>query len=79
MKLKNIAVGVTGLLKINPRELVIEPGYNIRRFDSANNEIDAELKAQIRAKGVQQALVTGSARQAIGKDLISQQRGLSSI
>ena len=56
MKLKDIAVGVTDLLKVDPRKLVIDAGYNVRKFDSANDEVDAEFKAQIRARGVEQPL-----------------------
>ena len=57
MRLKDIAVGVSDVLKIDPRQLVVEPGFNVRMEGPELDEHIASLKGLIRASGVQRPLV----------------------
>jgi len=83
MRLKDIAVGTADQFKFDPRVIQIDPGYNIRVFNSATDEADAELKASIAENGIQVPLtvrlkndvvyvVAGHRRLAAIKELISE-------
>lgn len=53
MKLKDLAMGVSDLLKIDPKTLMVEPGFNIRFDRPELTEANEELKESIRASGIQ--------------------------
>ena len=56
MKLKDLTVGVTDLLKIDPRVLNIDPDFNVRIDGPDLAEANQQLKESIRANGVQTPL-----------------------
>lgn len=56
MNLKSIAAGRSDLLQINPDLIGVDPAYNIRKFDSLNDEQDAALVESIRHNGIRTPL-----------------------
>ena len=81
--LQDTAIKRVDMYQFDPLKIEVEPGYNIRAFDSANDEDDAILKESIRASGVRTPLtirtkkeqvfvVAGHRRLAAVKELIAE-------
>ena len=81
--LQDAAVKRVDMYQFDPNKIEVEPGYNIRTFDSSNDEEDAVLKESIRVSGVRTPLtirskkdqvfvVAGHRRLAAVKELIAE-------
>ena len=81
--LQDMSVKRTDMYQFDPAKIEVEPGYNIRTFESAVDEDDAALKESIRASGVRTPLtirskgdqvfvVAGHRRLAAVKELIAE-------
>lgn len=56
MNLKSLAAGRSDLLQINPELIGVDPDYNVRKFDAANDPEDAALVESIRHNGIRTPL-----------------------
>lgn len=83
MRLRDVSIGSADMFKIDPTKITIDPGYNVRVFDLANDPDDAQLKASIRVHGVKEPmrirlqdetifLVAGHRRQAAVMELLAE-------
>ena len=81
--LQDAAIKRVDMYQFDPRMIEVDPGYNVRVFDAANDEDDAALKESIRASGVRTPLtirskgdvvyvVAGHRRLAAVKELIAE-------
>lgn len=81
--LQDAAIKRVDMYQFDPLKIEVQPGYNVRAFDTANDEEDASLKESIRASGVRTPLtirtqkeqvfvVAGHRRLAAVKELIAE-------
>ena len=63
--LQDQALRRVDMYQYDPRKIEVEPGYNVRAFDAANDEDDAQLKESIRASGVRTPLTIRSKRDQV--------------
>lgn len=88
--LQDTAIRRVDMYHFDPAKIEVEPGYNVRAFDSASDEDDAALKESIRASGVrtpltirvkgnQVVVVAGHRRLAAVKELIAEGKEIKAI
>lgn len=63
--LQDSAIRRTDMYLFDPAKIQVEPGYNIRTFNSATDEDDAELKQSIKVSGVRTPLTIRTKRDQV--------------